>query len=529
MPEIIESPQMRLGVEAERPAAEPEPAPSAVGPEGAPRFQAVNRNQFLWHAVDVERLVAADHLVRAIWELTGGLDLSRFSAGVKAVDGVAGRPAYDPRLLISLWIYAYSQKISSAREVERRCGYDPAFQWLTGMQEVNHHTLSDFRLQHQDALDELFTQLLAALEQQELISLERVAHDGTKVKAAAARSSFHREKTLRDHLEAARERVRAMGDPQDEEPSRRAAAARERAAREKVERLEQALEEMQKVQAAPEARAEKSERRVSETDPEARNMRQGDGGCAPSHNVQISTDTAHGIIVGVSVTQAASDQHEMVPAVEEIERRMGRPPEHLVVDDGYTTRENVLAAADRGLDLIGGTMEGDAKDAQAATRRLEQRGIDPAFYPENFHYDAATNSYRCPAGKPLGYQTTKRDRVGMERHVYSARAADCRACPFQKQCSLGKYGRRIVRSEMVPAVAAYVARRRTEEAQALYRLRAPVAEFSNLWLKAKLGLRQFCVRGLKKVRCEALWACLTYNVQQWFRLRWKPKLTSAQA
>jgi transposase len=528
MPELVESAQRSLGVEAEGPGPEPEPAPNAVGPEGAPRFQAVNRNQFLWHAVDVERLVAPDHLVRALWELTGQLDLSGFSAGVKAVDGVAGRPAYDPRLLISLWVYAYSQKISSAREVERRCGYDPAFQWLTGMEEVNHHTLSDFRIQHQEALDKLFTQLLAALEEQDLITLERVAHDGTKVKAAAAGNSFHREKTLRDHVEAARERVRAMGDPRDEEPSRRVARARERAAREKVERLEQALEEIQKVQAAAEARAEKSERRVSETDPEARVMKQGDGGHAPSHNVQISTDTAHGIIVGVSVTQAANDQHEMVPAVEEVKRRMGRPPEHLVVDDGYTTRENVVAAAERGWDLIGGTMQGNAKDAQAATRRLEQRGVDPAFYPENFGYDPATNSYTCPAGKPLPYQTTKHDRVGVERHVYKARAADCRTCAFQKQCSPGKHGRHIVRSEMVPAVAAYVARRQTEEAQALYRLRAPVAEFSNLWLKTKLGLRQFCVRGLKKVRCEALWACLTYNVQQWFRLRWKPKLMSAQ-
>jgi len=526
MPEIVESSQTTIWAKSELPPCEPELTPSEPTSERAPRFQPVNRNQFLWHAVDIEKLVGPDHLVRAIWDLAGRLDLSRFSTDVKAVDGVAGRPPYDPRLLISLWVYAYSQKVSSAREVERRCGYDPAFQWLTGMQEVNHHTLSDFRIQHQEALDELFTQWLAALEQEELITLERVVHDGTKVKASASGNSFHREKTLQAHLEAARQRVQEMGDPREEEPSRRAAAARERAAREKVERLELALEEMKKVQAAPEARTQPGERRVSETDPEARNMKHGDGGIAPSHNVQISTDTAHGIIVGVSVTQAANDQHELVPAVEEIERRMEKPPEHLVVDDGYTTRENVLAAADRGLDLIGSTMEGDAK---ATTRRLEQRGIGAAFYPENFPYDAATNSYSCPAGKPLLYQTTKHDRVGMERHVYKARAADCRACPFQKQCSPGKYGRRIVRSEVVPAVAAYLARRQTEEAQALYRLRAPVAEFSNLWLKAKLGLRQFCVRGLKKVRCEALWACLTYNIQQWFRLRWKLGLSPARA
>jgi len=150
-----------------------------------------------------------------------------------------------------------------------------------------------------------------------------------------------------EHLQAARERVREMGDPQQEESSQRA-AARERAAREKVERLEQALEEMAKVQAAPQAHAEPSQRRVSETEPEARLMKQSDGGRAPSHNVQISTDTAHSIIVGASVTQAASDQHELVPAMEEVERQLGRQPQHLVVDAGYTTRENILAAAEKG-------------------------------------------------------------------------------------------------------------------------------------------------------------------------------------
>jgi len=283
---------------------------------------------------------------------------------------------------------------------------------------------------------------------------------------------------------------------------------------------------MEKVQAAPEARVEKSEQRVSETDPEARIMKHGDGGYAPSHNVQISTDTAHGIIVGASVTQAANDQHELVPAIEEIERQTGRRPEHLMVDEGYTTRENVLAAAEKGVDLIGSRME---PDAQATTRRLEQRGVDPAFYPEQFPYDAATNTYTCPAGKQLPYQTTKHDRVGVERKVYKARAADCRNCVFRQQCCPGAQGRRIVRSANLPVVAAYVAKMRTEAARALYRLRAPMAEFSNLWLKTKLGLRQFGVRGLPKVRCEVLWACLTCNIQQWFRLRWKVRLKLAQA
>ena len=81
-------------------------------------------------------------------------------------------------------------------------------------------------------------------------------------------------------------------------------------------------------------------------------------------------------------------------------------------------------------------------------------------------------------------------------------------------------------TENVPAVAAYIARMQADAARGAYRLRAPLAEFTNAWLKAKLGLRQFCVRGLQKVRCEVLWACLTYNIQQWSRLRWKVRLAA---
>ena len=366
-----ENRQPGMWAESELPARPPEPRESA--PKAPPRFQAVNRQQMMWRAVDVERLVEPDHLVRAIWEMTGRLDLTPYTAAVRAVEGEAGRPPIDPRLLICLWIYAYSEKVSSAREVTRRCAYHPAYQWLTGCEIINYHTLADFRVDYQEALDKLFAQLLAVLSSEGLITLQQVVHDGTKVKAAASRQSFHREPTLRAHLEAAQERVRAMGDPRQDAPGPGAERARERAAREKVAKLEQALEELKKVQAAPEAQTEKSERRVSETDPEARVMKQGDGGHAPSHNVQISTDVAHSLIVGATVTQEGSDQGQLVPALEEVQRQTGRLPGQMIVDEGYTTRENILAADDRGVDLIGGTHARRCRSDDAATGKARRR------------------------------------------------------------------------------------------------------------------------------------------------------------
>lgn len=154
------------------------------------RVQQINRQQLILRPMDIEQLVPEDHDVRAIWEFVGQMDLSRYYEDIKAVEGVAGREAIDPRLLISIWIYSYSEGISSGREISKLCEYHPAYQWLTGMKVINHHTLSDFRVAHKEALEELFTESLGLLSAEGLISLQRVMHDGTKVKACAG-VNFH--------------------------------------------------------------------------------------------------------------------------------------------------------------------------------------------------------------------------------------------------------------------------------------------------------------------------------------------------
>src|SRR5436309_5514653 len=128
------------------------------------RGKAVGRNQLLVRPVDVETLVGEGHAVRAIWELVQKLDLEPFYAENGALEGEAGRPVWDPKVLISLWIYAYKDGVSSAREIARLCEYHPAYQWLTGMEVVNYHTLADFRVAHQQALDRLVIEVLRSEE-----------------------------------------------------------------------------------------------------------------------------------------------------------------------------------------------------------------------------------------------------------------------------------------------------------------------------------------------------------------------------
>jgi transposase len=484
---------------------------------GQPRVKTGNRQQLVFRVVDIERLVADDHPVRAVWEFVGRLDLNRFYEPIEAIAGVAGRAAWDPRLLISLWIWAYSQGISSAREIARRCAYDPAFQWLAGLEVINHHSLSDFRVGYGEALNELFAQALGLMSAEGLITLERVMHDGTKIKACASADSFRREGKIRAHLEQARQQLAAMGDPRAEEPRGRQQAAQERAVRERQERLERALQELDKIRenkAGPEAKAQA---RVSLSDPQARIMKQSDGGYAPSYNIQISTDATHGFIVGVGGSQSASDYGELPGSAARIENNMGQIPRQIVADGGFTSRENILAMNDKNIDLIGSLDEHAAQSAG----QLERRGVQPGFYPEAFTYDVQTDTYRCPVGKILRHESQE-NRIGVVHHRYRALWRDCASCPFKVRCCPQNVtkGRAITRTVEHPVVTAFIQKMQTPAAKAIYRLRGAVAEFPNAWLKAKIGLRQFRVRGLAKILMEAIWACLTYNIQQWIRLVW---------
>jgi transposase len=508
-----------------------EPVASTPAEPSVPRLKPIQREQMVLQPVHVEQLVEPDHPIRAIWELVGGLDLSYFYAGIKAVEGRAGQDATDPRLLICLWIYAYSERINSAREVARRCAYHPVYQWLTGLKKPNYHSLSNFRVAYQEELDELFAQVLAVLQSEGLITLERVMQDGTKIKAVASKASLHREPTLQRHLEEARERVRQMGGPEQEpspQSTARQRAAQERAARKKLQRMEQALIELAKVREECDPDTPAEECRVSETEPEVRKMKHNDGGFSPSYNLQLSTDAAQDIIVGLQVIQARNDQNQLGPGLDEIQRLFHQLPGQSVVDEGYLNRATVLEMDQRGVDLIAGGNLEDNRDTEKAARNCDRRGVAPEFYPQQFVYDAERDLYLCPAGQPLPHREVKHDREGVDRHVYRASSTACRQCPHQPQCcpTQGKriHGRIIVRSQNVPVVAAFVEKMKTPEAQAIYRLRKRIAEFPNLWIKEKLGLRRFRVRGLPKVTCEALWVCLTHNIQQWIRLRWKPRL-----
>ena len=237
-----------------------------------------------------------------------------------------------PSVLLAVWLLATVEGIGSARGLAR-CAKSTML--TGGCVDINYHMLSDFRGAHPGALDELLTQIVASLTTAGAVTLERVAQDGMRVRASASASSFRRQETLETHLEAARAQVERLAKERehpDPGVNQRERAARERAAR---ERVEQALDYLPQAQAAKERqqqtqaiakRAKVSAPRVSSTDPEARVMKMPDGCFRPAYNVELATDQAQGIIVGVTVIKEGTDAGQALPMEEQVVERTGRHP-----------------------------------------------------------------------------------------------------------------------------------------------------------------------------------------------------------
>ena len=413
------------------------------------------RNQVEWVARALDAWLPDDHPARAIWAFLERLDLSAFYASIKSVQGRAGHPTTDPQVLLALWLFATSEGIGSARQIDRLCKEHDAYRWLCGGVPINYHTLSDFRVAHQEALDNLLTEILASMMDAGLVKLHHVAQDGMRVRASAGASSFRREPTLQRCLAEAQQQVAKLAAEREQpDPDRtaRQEAARERAAKERQQRVEEALRRMPEIQAAKErskktqSKAKKenvSEARVSTTDPESRVMKMPDGGFRPAYNLQMATDEDSQVIVGVAVDTTGNDGGQAPPGLEQVVRRTGRLPKAYLVDGSYAKREDITT--------------------------LELRGV----------------TVYAPTRSP---RTTTSGRTKAEP-----------------------------RRDDTPEVARWRERMETEEAKEIYKGRAATAECVNAHAR-RHGLTQLLVRGTDKVLSVLLLIAITHNLLRWIAL-----------
>ena len=432
-------------------------APAALIPAAPPRLRRADRSQVRLSACDLDRLIPLDHLARIVWAMVERWDLTAFLDTVAARGEAPGRASTDPKILIAVWLFGYTQNVGGGRQLDRLCKEHDAYRWLAGGVSLNQHTLSDFRVTHEKALDGLLTQMLAALTRSGEMLITRTAGDGTRVRAAAGRGSFKTADTLQKHLTEARELLEEIktqpDEPEDSARSAQAKAAAQRAARERVERIERAMEEVKQVAEAKDQQKEKPSKhqpaKASETDPEARQMRMPGGGTAPGYNIQFivavpggGIETAAGAgapfraIIAVGVTNAGSDVHESEPMLEQVEERLGYKVQEHLMDGGYIGLAAIDSAAADGVAIL------------APVPKARKEGVDP-------HQPRKTDS---------------------------------------------------------EAVRQWRLRMATEASKSAYKHRAATVETANAECRAYRGLSRILVRGLNKVRCVALWSALAYNL-----------------
>jgi transposase len=424
--------------------------------QGAVRLRTPERRQVAMVMQCADDLVRALHPVRAVMAVVEKLDVSGFCEPIRAREGVAGRDATAPRLLVALWLYGCVRGIGSARELARRCEESAPFRWLCGGVSVNHRLLSDFRTGHGDALDDLFTQVLVTLVDKGLVRVSRISQDGVRVRVSAGSNSFRREERLQQLLEQAQQQVlelrRQLESPgQSAAMTARQKAARKRAAELRQQRLEQAiaqLPELKQKQAEAAQRAGKGKSgdkirarqpRVSTTDAATRVMKMANGGFSPAVNVQLATDTESRAILGVEVSNESSDSAGLSePMRQQVEQRTGGKVEQHLVDGGYLRMEDILQAHQQAVEL---------------------------FVPPK------------PARNPQN-----------QGHELEPKARDSEAIRAWKQ------------------------RMASEEGQKIYQQRAATSETVNADLRSYRGLTPLTVRGLKKIQCATLWCALAYNL-----------------
>jgi transposase len=347
-------------------------------------------------SVDLESLLALEHKARLFWSFVGRLDLSKFYGAIDACEHTPGRPPPDPRIMVTLWLYAYSENVGSARRLDELCRRDDAYRWICGGVSMNYHSLASFRVGHSAALEDLMAQVLASLSRQGFLDFERIAQDGLRVRASAGGSSFHRQQTIEKCLHQAKElvaQVKKSAEASDSQRTSREQAAQTRAAREREERLQRAQEELKKIQAGQEAQRKRKgkdapdpkQARVSTTDPEARVMMLPGGAFRPGYNLQLATDVKSRLVVGVQVSNSASDTALMSPMLEHLQEKYGRLPKQHLVDGGYVNDRAFAQAEKSGVTVY------------APVRRTKDH---PDPYAQRRSSSATMNAWRARMGTP---------------------------------------------------------------------------------------------------------------------------------
>jgi transposase len=426
-------------------------------------IQGVGRTQGTLFPVMLEELIPADHVCRVIDAFVGRLDMDELGF-LRSEAADTGRPGYDPRDLLRLYLYGYLHQIRSSRRLEAECQRNLEMMWLLGRLAPDHKSIAEFRRLHSAAVTAAGAELVRFAREVGLVRGEWVAIDGSKFRAVSSRQSVHERRMLERYLEGMEQ---ADAEEEVEIDSTAVAAA------------------LEKLRQHPE--------------PEARFMRSPQGNL-PAYNVQIAVDAEHGLIVAQQVSTEAIDNRQLQPMAEAVQRAVSEPGEtlHVVADAGYSNGAQAEACEGRGIE-----------PHVPANRSVNNRGDGTLFDRTQFQYDETTDTFLCPSGQRL-HRHQRKDRCV----VYAGRRDVCQACPLKSRCTTGS--RRLLKRHLHEAALQRMQQRATPAAMSL---RRALAEHPFAALKYHIfGHPRFLLRGLKGAQSETSLAVLVYNLKRMIQL-----------
>jgi transposase len=452
--------------------------------------------------------------VRVIDAFVDGLDMAALGFR-RALPEETGRPGYDPRLLLKLYLYGYLNRLRSSRRLERETHRSVEVIWLLGQARPDHKTISDFRARHGKALKAVFREFTMVCQRLELFGKQLVGIDGTKLRAVNAKARSYTPRELRRHLQRIDARVKEYLATLDAADRADAAAGVPSmpAAGELPAKLD-ALAAHRAEYAALLAQMEASDAsQVTLTDPDSRLMKVKQG-TAVCYNAQIAVDAKHHLIVAEAVTNDVTDVHQLAPMAQAAQAALGVQALEVVADRGYHNGPQIAACVDQGMTPL------VPKPATAG------RAVTPEFAKERFAYEAATDTYRCPAGAilPRTFETTEDG----ERYAYYTNAAACGACPLRARCTGQqdpRRGRRLKRWHREDVLDAMAQRLRDRPDTPGQRKRLVEHPFGTI--KRTDDASYFLVRGLSKVCGEFTLMTLVYNLRRAIAVCGVPRLLQA--
>ncbi len=498
------------------------------------------RDQILLFRETLGDRIPDHHSIRLFAEILDQLDWSSWERHYVLV---AGQPPIHPKIMAGSILYGLTHGIRSSRRLEWACGHAVDFMWLVEGRAIDHSTFCDFRTRFKRELKDLFRQIGRIAMHMGLIRLNQVALDGTRVRANSSPHATASGKTLEQRLKALDEQIEKMlaeacaADQQDKDLFGDSVSASTLPTElsdlnKRQERLRKAFAAAQKADAKRAKRKGGPTRsaKIPVADPDSAIMPNKEGGYAPNFNPVAAVDSECGMIVDADVLNEMKEGETVIPTVERIESSFGRQPEQFLADSTFATGSNLSGLADRGIEAVMPVEQTKLPDANPAERADPTRPVaeeDWAKLPRRaqtkkldraaFVYDEKKDCYHCPLGRELAFDYIKmqaRD-TGQASAYRVHTCGSCEGCGLASDCLMGKSKRRTVSYDQhESARREMAARMKTESGKKAYAKRAHLAETPNGFIKDVLGLRQFLLRGLDKVRTEWLWACTAFNIRK---------------